>query len=174
MMTYEAYKDFYRKYGKTPYQINSPKNSLNEKQLMSRYHKYCKKVEKDRDKMISNDTIDYYWLEIRSAAFKRDNYTCQLSFFIPDEYKEHLQNLQKAFPQLDPCHIFGKGSYPWMKYDIDNIVILNRVFHSRLDTNRHPFTNELITLIEKEDIWKRIVGNERFESLKKKSQRYKE
>ena len=45
----------------------------------------------------------------------------------------------------DMAHVFNKSSYPWMKYEPRNVVLLSRIFHNRLDEFKHPITGKQIT-----------------------------
>jgi len=157
-MTFKEYVKFYDKYGKTPNQLKKPKNKLNYTQLQSRYKKYQKRQETIFEREFP---LDEKWLDVRAAAYKRDKYTCQLRQFIIDDYMEVHNELYGELAKLDPCHIFGKGSFPHLKYDLDNIVILSRLFHGKLDTFKHPFTSEKLSYEQRQKLWEKIVGKER-------------
>ena len=180
MDTLNDFVAYYHKNGKTPNQMGYPKNPLNIKQLKSLFVKYRqsllkkenvkkRQIENKQKKIksqIENPSVDLKWAEVRKAAFKRDHYKCQLMYFLPDEYVELRNHLQG----LDPCHVFGRGAYPHMKYDLDNIVSLHRLFHSRLDEYRHPFTGDSISHKEIYEWWKKIVGAKRYHDLLKRSE----
>ena len=51
--------------------------------------------------------------------------------------------------ELDCAHIKGKGSYPELNYDMNNIVLISRYFHTLLDQHRHPIFRHIITEEEK-------------------------
>lgn len=60
---------------------------------------------------------------------------------------------------IDIAHILGKGESPKNKYDIDNVVLIGRLWHSRLDTYKHPITNEPISKFERMDWFIRIKNS---------------
>jgi len=169
MLTFDQYKDYYEKWGKCVTQLTKPKQHLNEKQLKSSYNRYVKSEEKKilkRDRMLFNrqDT------ELRKNIFARDHYYCRLDkILFKDEYKLLKENAQHLHILLDPAHVFGKGAYPHMRFDEDNIVVLNRYSHSMLDTQKNPLTGEAISKEEKIKWWIRIVGKELYQELKKRT-----
>jgi hypothetical protein len=73
--------------------------------------------------------------------------------------------------QIDRAHVFGKGANPSLKYDVDDIIWLNRYSHNNLDQFRHPVTGEQITAEEVEQHWRFLVGDERYDRLESKSRR---
>ena len=166
MKTITEFIAYYHKHGKTPNQIGYPKNSLNIVQLNSLYRKYQKSLYRKYQKL-ENPKIDEKWLEVKRQVFNRDKYNCQLLPYLPDEYID----LRNRLFGLDPCHVFGKGAYPHMKYDVDNVVTLHRLFHSRLDQYQHPFTGDSISHSEIYEWWKKIVGSKRFSILLARSKK---
>ena len=46
---------------------------------------------------------------------------------------------------LDIAHILGKGEKPELKFDLDNVVIIGRLWHSRIDKFKDPLTNMSIS-----------------------------
>lgn len=163
---FQQYKDFYLKYGKTIDQMNKPKNPLSENKLWEKYKKYLKKLEKQNNK----NRIDEKWFDVVQKVKKRDG-VCQLWCKLSEEEKNQVLNLTGNFllDKLDPAHVFGKGSYPHMKYDTDNIVLLSRLFHSRLDHFYNPVTGKAISREEQINWWKRIIGNDLYNILLKRS-----
>jgi len=181
MYTLIEFITFYHQHGKTPSQIGYPKSPLNKNQLHHLYQKYLKsemkkKTAKQRHvdtqkkkitQQIENPKVDERWNKVKREVFKRDKYKCQLLPYLPDEYVELRNNLMG----LDSCHIFGKGAYPHMKYDVDNIVTLHRLLHIRMDGHVHPFNGERISHEEILEWWKMIVGSKRFTILLERSKR---
>jgi len=114
------------------------------------YKKYLKKIEKQKSKEI----IDQRWKDVKEQLFKRDNNECQLwKIFTKEEQTYILKNYYSDYTflkELDPCHIKGKGAYPELKYDLDNLVCIRRYFHLLLDQLKHPITRESITNKERE------------------------
>ena len=167
-MTYQEFVELYQKYGKTPLQINPPKNTLNEKQLKSAYKKYLKREEKREEKIIQS-LVDERWEKVKKEVWDRDRGKCQLTplltageLIIFLEKSGHLKEI------IDPAHIYGKGAYPFLKYDPENVVLLNRYSHSMLDTYRSPVDGSPISQAEHTQWWCRIVGTKRYMRLEEK------
>lgn len=181
--SYKEFLEYYQKYGKTPNQMSASKNSLNERQVKSLYRKYLKQIKKREEKIKNKweenknkeidleDLKDEKWEEVKRKVFKRDGYKCQLQKILT--IKE-LMDFKLSAPSdlqmlLDPCHIFGKGSFPHLKYDEDNIVVMNRYSHSCIDQHRSPINGTSITKEEREEWWIKIVGEIRYFKLKEKA-----
>jgi hypothetical protein len=98
------------------------------------------------------------WGRIRKEVFSRDSYKCRLLSILSEDEKSGLP-LDGLNKKLDPAHVFGRGSHPHMKYEVDNVVTLSRLFHNRLDQYKNPLTGEDISLDETYEWWKRIAGN---------------
>lgn len=164
MKSFNEYKEYYEKTGKL---LNDPYirvRKLNERQLRTRYEKYQKKEEKRLKKSFIPDSK---WLIIREEIFIRDNYRCRLwKVLTMEEKKEVLEDASLfALNDIDPAHVFGKGSCPKMKYVPENIVTLYRTFHSRLDAYLNPLNGTPISNSEREEWWKRILGEEEYKKL---------
>ena len=161
MLSKEEYFSFYYEKGKTIDQIGYSKNNLNERQLESKYKKYCKKNER------KDFSIDQDWIDVREEVFERDKNTCQLLNKLPYTdtvlLKENSGFLCKI---IDPAHIFNKASYPSLKYNSKNIVCLNRWSHICLDNLKHPIFGTPILKEEREIWWEFIVGKDRIDFLK--------
>jgi hypothetical protein len=169
-MTFEDFKNYYVERGSLPNDVGRRKNKLNDKQIKSRYDKYLKSEQKKIDRRERLNTDDK-WKELVSNL---DLTRCALvdRLMIINNDKDLSQLYEKAGPWIDiidPAHIFGKGSYPHMKYDKENILPLNRYSHSCLDQNRDPITGEPISNEEIRKIWKLLVGIERYNKLLKRS-----
>lgn len=185
-MSYEEFFSFYENNGKLPNDVSTRKNQLNERQIKSRYEKYIKSEEKKslrqerllsnkkdriKEKIENNSFIDEKWENVKSQI---DLSECMLVEKLQtDNFLNDLiilfEKSKKFIEIIDPAHVFGKGSYPHMKYDLDNIVPLNRYSHSCLDQNRHPITGDHIEKEEVKKWWKYIVGEETYENLRKRS-----
>jgi hypothetical protein len=61
---------------------------------------------------------------------------------------------------LDVAHIKPKGSYPELKYDPLNGVVLGRYFHNLLDNYIHPITKQSISIEERIIILTKIKKGE--------------
>lgn len=180
-MIYEEFVEFYEKYKRTPNQITYPKNRLNERQLKSQYKKFLRQEEKKkakREKKIQDkfnekvnfeDMKDEKWEMVKEEVYKRDGGKCQL---IPKltagELTVFLEKSGDLRYIIDPAHIFRKGAYPQLKYDPENVILLNRYSHSMIDTYRNPVTGEPLTQTEHQKWWMRIVGAKRYMKLEEK------
>ena len=172
-ITYSKFVQLYRKYGKCINQVSPIKKPFNEEQLKYRYEKYLasekKKYEKINKKIDKNIAIDEKWEALKIKIKERDLGRCRLCFILGNiEYNELKNNAGHLFTAIDSAHIFGKGIFPDFKYDEDNIILLNRYSHSMLDSSRNPINGNSINEEEKEAWWRRIIGKESFEILKKK------
>jgi len=109
---------------------------------------------------------DKLWVELKQRVYARDNYQCRLcSVLSPTELKQLCKNAKKFFYIIDPAHILRKSMYPKLKYEINNIVSLNRYSHSQLDVFNNPITGEYIGPKESWVFWKKILGSNQLEQL---------
>lgn len=175
MKTLEQFIQFYQQRGYLDMgtTIRKPSKPLNERQIKTAYDQYVRKTERQKQKQsekrnqpMSKDA------ELSIFVRKRDGNQCRLlRLLTPREYalwKEHYGGQDT----VDAAHVFGKGAHPWMRYDPDNIVCLNRFSHLSLDTYRNPLTGSTISKEEHEMWWKRIIGGNVYNELLDKS--YKE
>lgn len=166
MMDFDEFKAFYKERGYCPNDVARRKNPLNDKQLRSRYSAYVRAEEKKEARQMTQSEEDVDWGRVRDKVFKRDQ-TCRL-FEVLDE-EERALIVDSVDPQnIDPAHILPRSTYPHLKYDPENVVALNRVFHSRLDNYQNPITGSPMTKHEHAGWWYRIVGKPHIEYLKKK------
>lgn len=164
-MTYEEFEESYKKYGRCPGQSGRPKNKLNDKQIKFLYDKHILKLEQKKE-----FKIDEEWIKVRSEVFDRDRNHCQLMDKLnSDQYNKIKDSLFAETRIIDPAHVFGKGAYPHMKYDVDNVVCLSRLFHSRLDSYHDPISGESITNYVHNNWWIKIVGKQQYEILKRRA-----
>jgi len=165
LITLEEFTNRYHKYGKCINQMRAPKNKLNDKQIKFQYDKYVRKQSEGRVSKVDNG-----WTTVREEVFIRDNNFCNLYDKLSFNELTHIhESLFQETKIIDPAHVFGKGAYPHLKYDVDNIFCLMRLFHSRLDTYHDPITGISISKEEHEDWWRRIIGSDRYNKLKRKA-----
>ena len=110
---------------------------------------------------------DLKWNEIRAIVFARDNYKCRLiSLLSKSELEELIHNAQYLINIVDPAHILRRSVFPQLKYESNNIILLNRYSHSQLDQFKNPITgkymNKELTLF----YWKKIIGDTQLNQLK--------
>lgn len=167
-MTFDEFKEFYEIKGYLPNDIVERKNKLNEKQLKTRYTKYKKNFKN------KNFKVDEEWEKLKTEL---DLTKCNLLKHLKEdklheEIKKLFDNGNFLLDTIDPAHIFSRSGYPFLKYDKDNVVPLNRFSHSCLDTMRDPITGEPITKEQHKLYWVYISGIERFERLEEKIKKY--
>lgn len=142
------------------------------------YRKYNQKIEKDKikrseqiqkkfDKVVE---IDEQWESLKKEIMVRDNAECCFYSKLSIDQKRIINShLWGDFKKLDGAHVFGKGPFPHMKYDADNVYILYRYIHKCLDEATDPFTQKSITGDEVEGYWKFIISEDKYEELRKRS-----
>lgn len=190
--SFKQYKEFYERSGKTIDQMSTPKNPLTEDQIENKYKKYLQKLSKQQDKkdkiiedkkqeIIENKKkmeegtfdfgVDKKWKAVVEEVTIRDK-KCQLKDNLTKQEKDIIysdSNSSYLLDIVDPAHVFGKGAYPHMKYDVDNVILLSRLFHSRIDHYTDPITGSIIDKEQHTNWWIRLVGKERYNRLLKKS-----
>lgn len=119
------------------------------------------------NKIAKRSKNDTQWQEVKRFVFKRDKFKCRfLSICTIQEYMRVLQKASTIKLQIfDPCHVFPSGLYPKMTYNVDNVYVLCRWVHDCLDECKNPVTGKHITQDERNDIWKRIIGEETYTKL---------
>lgn len=74
---------------------------------------------------------------------------CQFWKCLSDKEKQAFLDGSKGaewmYTTIHVCHIKAKGAHADLKYDPNNAVLGNFVFHSRIDTYRDPITNKAIS-----------------------------
>jgi predicted nucleic acid-binding protein len=147
------------------------------------FDKYNKQLDKNKVKhelqSLKNKNkdadIDYKWIEVRETVKLRDGNMCRLYPTLTKEEKIYLLKSQKdnlwLNKTLDPAHVLSRSSTPCLVYDPENIVILGRLFHSRLDNLQNPLTGESVSVEERNQWWIRIVGQELWDSLNDRSKK---
>ena len=165
-MTIEEFKNYYEKHGKCLGQMTNPKHKLSEKEIIERYNKFCKEKNSKIHKGTYDDSM---WKEVSSVVWKRDNSQCQLMKQLTLEEKNYIISTCpiSIINTLDLAHIISRTNSKNLYYNPDNIILLSRVFHSRLDSYHDPITGKQITLDENIAWWKKIVGEDRYNKLLK-------
>lgn len=179
ILSYEEFVEQYNKYGRCPGDTISSGTSrrpLNENELKTRYSKYVSKEKRKSEKAQSSPNVqnirkrDEQWEEVKAEVQKRDNQICRLlSVLNPEEQRLLFMQGMPFINKLDPAHVFGKGAFPRLKYDVDNVYTLNRYSHSMLDIGRCPLSGKVISKAEVEAWWMRIVGVDKYEELKERA-----
>lgn len=166
MITLEEYTEKQKKY---------EHREFNTAQWKSKYARFVKSSGKVTARRTRNSTtqqhkvlkVDTKWIETRDQV---DLTHCRL-IQVLTEYKDSegiLELRQHAGPLInciDPAHVMSRGAAPHMKYDVDNIVPLNRFSHSCMDQSRDPVTGKQITSKVVADWWKILIGVEQYDEL---------
>ena len=171
MLSRDEFFEFYMTKGHLPNDISPRKNELNEKQLNSRYEKYLQSERKRQEAQERYAAPDEKWEELKSHLDLR---SCQLHEALlindlPNQISTLEKNAGHLFRIIDPAHIFGKGAHPHMKYDLDNVVPLNRYSHSMLDQSRDPICGNQVSSEEIVGWWMFIVGKLKYTELLSRS-----
>jgi len=165
-MNLDEFYAFYKKYGKCINQIQKPKHELNDREIAEKFAKYNKLKEK-KIKKGTHDDIE--WKKVSDFVWLRDKSQCRLFTKLTKEESTYVlyscpYNLVN---RLDLAHVIPRSESKNLYYNPDNIVLLSRVFHSRLDTFHDPITGHAISVEEHTNWWKIIVGEDNYNSLLK-------
>lgn len=164
--SYEEFKEVSLRYNRCPNDMTASNKHFTDKQIEKRYKCYLKAEEKKSQPKTKSVKKEENWQLVRRGVLKRDFYSCRFFVKLTDDEKDLVKlNSYGQYKQIDCAHVFNKQSYPWMKYNSDNVVLLNRYSHGMLDTNKNPITGQYITNDEVKEWWKFIVGKERYERL---------
>lgn len=182
-MNFDQFKKFYDKNGFCYNQLNPPKNTLNEKQLKSAYNRYLKGVrkkekrkhesliktiEKEQEKIENLDySIDSELESVYSQVDSRDRGKCRLISIlnIEDLYVLKSYSWEGLINTIDHAHIFPKSVFPKLKYEKNNIVLLNRYSHSLIDQYKNPITGDQISKENQIKWWIKIAGIQQWGEL---------
>lgn len=168
--TFEEFVNYYKKYGKCPNQLSKPLHGFNERQLLSRWESYQKAQTKKSYKQEKGTFSDSKWVQVCSSVDKRDNNQCRflskLKIDKPADYKYIIDTCPyNLIATLDHAHVIARSSSSNLYYEKDNIYLLSRVIHSRLDQYRNPITGQFSTKDEIMYWWKYIIGDTVYEKL---------
>jgi len=170
ILSLEDYISYYNKHDKCIDQFSKSNNSFNDRQLLSKYNKYVKKIDcKKKKDLEKNNKPSYWddWVVCRDKVYERDNYSCRLWGILSYEEKKIFKESNSYLTNtLDPAHIISRGESKNLICEVKNIVLLDRAFHSRLDFCKCPLSGKSISKIEREKWLKRIIGDDLFKWLK--------
>ncbi len=169
--SFDDFLAFYSKNGFCLGAFSRERKCWNEKELKAKYEKYIRSLSRAEEKQAQKKEFE------RPIPDPSGPMRCSLIERLQtDPERCHLEIQLSAagsflLHQIDRAHVFGRGPFPHMKYDIDNLVWLNRWSHNNLDQYRDPISGKSISAEDVEWWWRYIVGNERYDRLANKSRR---
>jgi hypothetical protein len=141
--------------------IYYPVKRLNPKQLQRYYLQYARKWEKaHRGGVLGIPDADSEDSRLSAVVRERDGGCRLLRVLSAAEAAEWWENHNGLGYILDAAHVFGKGAFPWMRFDERNVVTLNRFSHSCLDSGKSPLNGSAIPNEQRLVWWRRIVGED--------------
>lgn len=174
LLSFEDYSLFYKKHSRCIDDISKPNKALTEKRLLGKYEKYVKKEQRKQEKQSKKiqQKADE-WDELKDRIIKRDYGVCQFLEMVKREMSQSdleliIEKGAKLTSILDLAHIFPRSTYPELKLDEDNCVLVNRYCHSLLDEFRSPITGKRISLQERLNFFLLLLPRDRLERLKSK------
>jgi hypothetical protein len=96
---------------------------------------------------IKNLAVDEEWEFVKQQVWKRDKGECQVELTLTPELqriiKKQFYYLYSKFDGiLDCAHILPRSTFPHLIYDVDNIILGNRFYHSFLDKSLNFVTGK--------------------------------
>ncbi len=126
------------------------------------FKKFTKKLEESYAKI----EVDTKWEELKDVIHKRDNYECRLTRLLtPDENYGAIKTGFFTRTSLDLAHVVRRSQSKKLYYEPRNIVLLNRIFHGRLDAHKDPVTGKHISNEELKKWWVRMIGKKEWDWL---------
>jgi len=159
-------KEFWAYHEKNPgrfpdvsYSVNKEYRSASSRR--KRYFHYVSRMQEQENQLQLKmaEKPDEQAVSFREAVLKRDGNRCQLCKSLKtEEMRTLMDNAGILWKVIDVAHIKSRGSSPDKKWDLDNVVLLNRYSHSMLDQGKHPLRGTPISPAEKAEWWNRIIG----------------
>lgn len=162
MIEYEEFASYCSKGSCLRHTIYNEKTCLRESKRKRCFDKFLKTQEKKKNDPI----VDERWSIIRYSVLERDGFQCRLTRVLSvNELIQAGVGFDSTGEPLDVAHIVSRSQSSKLYYDMDNLLSLRRIFHSRLDKYKDPITGKSI-LKEDRDYWFiRIIGKSLFERL---------
>jgi hypothetical protein len=157
------------------------KNCSTESKRKSCYKKFLAQQEKNYNKPVKKKEIkvDHRWEKVREECWKRDypvvifdgvpakgvdyNWRSICRYWVTRTEKEKIILSDKYEDQLwlnqhlDVCHIKQRSKSPADKYNLENVVLMGRVWHKIFDEYTDPLTGDKLTPEEREDAMRLLV-----------------
>lgn len=160
----DQFVDYYYRNNSFPNGISCTKKNYNEKEINTKFRKYKKLQLKKQDKF--ENSVDLKWQALKEYIIERDQNKCRLYQILTQEEKDSVfDDLVGIMLTLDGAHVLSRARRPDLKYDFNNVVLLHRLFHSRIDSFCNPITGENMSEEERISWWERIVGEEYYKEL---------
>lgn len=159
MLTFEEFKEKCKTY--CPRNTNKSKRCSLESKKKDCFRRY------KNLKLNSKPIIDLKWKEIQEIVNKRDSKCRVLPVLSVKEYGIIKYQLKGLSAILDCAHVISRAQAPQdeLYYNPDNIVLMSRMFHARLDTYKDPVTDKFLTKEQRNHWWERIVGKKMWNKL---------
>ena len=102
---------------------------------------------------------DYKWLELKEELVFRDGSCLVMKILTPQEISivEKLDGYWLNNKFVDGAHIKSRAELPKQIYNIKNVVLLGRFFHTRIDNYQDLITGENISKEQVAQWWTRIM-----------------
>jgi len=132
------------------------KQCYTEKKQKRCYEKYVEKRKKQFDKSLEKD---WRWEDLKQNIIIRDNNECQCYKILNKEEIKIVEKQEGFWLQrhLDGAHIIPRLSAPNHVYNENNVILLGRFFHSRIDSYLDLISGEFIGLDGAALWWTRIM-----------------
>lgn len=176
MMTFEEYKNYYIRSNYKYFpdgQYCNPKKILKDNQIEFKYNKYIKGVE--RKTLKGNSKYIQKIFDVEEECKNEDPFAVKFYSRIKEldkqwntDFHDYFKKMNKVVGDIyDPCHIISRGTNRKLSSLKENIIIMPRYVHSLLDQYYEIFsvTPKSISRKRHEEIWKLIVGEEKYNYL---------
>lgn len=185
--TFEEYKIYYEVYHKLPLpQVNYSTRPLNEKQLLTKYKDYQKKIENMQSKQeqtkadyMQSDSVSEYAKNVAKAMeqsklsdpehIRWNTFFNKLSVSEKHVITSNMWMCPKKDSKwvFDTAHIIERGVSSKLADNIKNMIEIPRAFHHYIDMYRNPLTeeHEMLSKTEHDQLWIDLIGQELWDWL---------
>lgn len=138
-----------------------PGLSLSKTKVLEEYKKRLESLKSHSNKISEKQKENNAkWQAVRKQLFERDK-ACRVWMCLSQTEKAlilsvYLDQISMFKNMDDAAHIKARSTHPELYYDLDNLLRINRYFHTLLDTHRDPVTQISITAEQREDWFTRI------------------
>lgn len=158
VLSFEEFEAYFKRYGRFPRGTYSRKRPPNDREMRTRYDKYVRAEQRSATYRAEKEQPN----EVNPAGPRR----CSLLVLLDEDDKKVLiMNAGPLLYSLDRAHVFGKNAFSWMRFNVENIVWLNRFSHNCLDNGQNPITGQKIRGDDVRAWWELIIGEDRYARL---------